>query len=213
MRVANFLRLTWLESKAATLRVGAGPWVVGALMVLGAHVQEPSFFRTSGLEIAWPATIAVCDVLLLVFSSSCFMAAQDRSSVAAARSLGGWIAGSACAATMIGIGLAYDATGSSPATSLRVDWVLARMCMLWLPTFLLVQARWLRQRRLPVRFLVLATVYLMQASMLPASLTPADGLMHRVVAVGASLILALLWIGPTPAGNQPMSLHAYRSPR
>ena len=51
MRIANFLRLTWLECKAAILRVGLGPWVVGAMIVLGAHVQEPSFFRTSGQHL------------------------------------------------------------------------------------------------------------------------------------------------------------------
>jgi len=195
MRIANFLRLTWLECKAAILRVGLGPWVVGAMTVLGAHVQEPSFFRTSGLEIAWPATIATCDALLLVFAAQLLMSPLDRSSAAAARSLGGCIAGSACAFAMLGIGMT------------------ARLCLLWVPTFLLAQARWLRHRRLPVRFLVLATAYLMQASMLPASLTKADSLLPRVAAFGASLILALLWIGPTRAANQSMSLHAYRCPR
>ena len=213
MRIANFLRLTWLECKAAILRVGLGPWVVGAMIVLGAHVQEPSFFRTSGLEIAWPATIATCDAILLVFVSQLLMSPLDRSSAAAARSLGGCIAGSACAFAMLGIGMTYDATGSTPATSVDISWVTARLCLLWVPTFLLAQARWLRHRRLPVRFLVLATVYLMQASMLPASLTKADSLLPRVAAFGASLILALLWIGPTRAANQSMSLHAYRCPR
>lgn len=213
MQITNFLRLTWLESKAASLRVGAGPWVVGALFVLGAHLQEPSIFRTSGLEIAWPATQAACDGILLVFSCHSLTSSTRTDSAAMARALGAWLAGCACALAMLSAALAYDATGSSPSSMFSAAWVAARWVLVWLPVILITQARWLRHCRLPARFLVLATAYLMQASVLPASLAQADCLMPRVAAFGASLILSLLWIWSTPAGIQPMSLHANRSPR
>jgi len=213
VRIESFLRLTWLESKAACVRVGIGPWAAGALFVLAAHIQEPSFFRTSGLEIAWPATVATCDGLMLVFTLHSFPSPITPSATAAARALGAWFAGTCCALAMLGIGLIYDATGSSPATSHSLAWMVARVVLVWLPIFFLTQARWLRHRRLPARFLVLATAYLMQASMLPASLAQTDCLMPRIAAFGAFLVLSLLWIRTTPAGTRPMSLHANRSPR
>ncbi len=213
MRIANFVRLTWLESKAATLRVGVGPWIAGALFVLAAHVQEPSFFRTSSLEIAWPATIASCDGMMLLFASHILTTGISANSTAAARALGAWMAGCACALALLGLGGIYDATGSSPESSYAIAWVAARLVVLWLPVCLVTQAHWLRHRRLPARFLVLATAYLMQASMLPASLAQTDCLMPRVAAFGAFLVLSLLWIRKTPAATQSMSLHANRSPR
>lgn len=213
MRIANFVRLTKLEYKAASLRVGLGPWVVGALFVLTAHVQEPSFFRASGLEIAWPATIATCDGMSLLFAVYSLTSTPRANSAVAARAVGAWIAGCVYALAMLGLGGIYDATGSSPESSYALAWVAARLVLLWLPVCLVTQAHWLRHRRLPARFLVLATAYLMQASMLPASLAQTDCLMPRVAAFGASLVLSLLWIRTTPAGTQPISLHANRSPR
>jgi hypothetical protein len=199
MPVTAFLRLVRLEAAAAAMQVGWLPWIVGAGFALAALIQEPTFFRTQGLELAWPAIAGALDVIALVFVYQILIATSKSRSPAAATVFGTWLSSALVASSIIALATIYDAAGFPEATGFAPLWLLARFAGVWLPIHAFVAAEPIRRWPFLARFLAAVVGYLMQASVLPASLPALTLPLILTGGMGATFAVCLLLRGHHPS--------------
>ncbi len=170
MTVHSWLRLVALDAKATILV--AGP-AIGATALVGSAwgaVQEPSFFRQQGLDLAWPFSFALSHLLALCIGliSTSRYAASTSSRVAAGFGMLG------CAMGSLGLALTLlvlfdQLVGAATPWPTLAPSVLAYL-MVWLPIFLLASGTWWRGCSNLTRLLGLGVALTVQISILPASL-------------------------------------------
>jgi len=199
MPATAFLRLVRLEAAAATMRVGWLPWIVGAGFTLAALVQEPTFFRAQGLELAWPAIAASLDVISLVYLYQLLISTSSNRAPSAATVLGSWLSSALVAFAILALASVYDATGFSQASNFAAPWLLARFAAVWLPIHAFVAADPVRNWPVLARFLAAVVGYLVQASVLPASLPALTLPAILTGAMGATFAACLLLRGHNPS--------------
>jgi hypothetical protein len=199
MPATAFLRLVRLEAAAATIRVGWLPWIVGVGFSLASLVQEPTFFRAQGLELAWPAIAAILDAMALVYFYQLLISPTTNRAVSAATVLGNWLSSCLVAFVILTLASIYDATGFSQASDFAAPWLLARFAAVWLPIHAFVTANPVRNWPVLARFLAAAVGYLVQASVLPASLPALTLPAIFTGAMGATFAVCLLLRGHNPS--------------
>jgi hypothetical protein len=199
MPATAFLRLVRLEAAAATMRAGWLPWIVGGGFTLAALLQEPTFFRAQGLELAWPAIAAILDLIALVSFYQLLISTHANRTPSAATVLGNWLSGALVALAMLALASVYDATGLSQASDFAAPWLLARFAAVWLPIHAFVAADPVRNWPMLARFLAAAVGYLVQASVLPASLPALTLPAIFTGAMGATFAVCLLLRGHNPS--------------
>lgn len=213
MQLTRRTRIAWLEAKATAAAVGVFPVVVGMLFVLAAIVQEPSIFRTEGLELAWPGISAASDVLFLVVIWNSFMLPLRRNDGWFARGLGVWAVGALVSVLLVLAAWIYDATVSHAFAPDRSRDLLFRIAIVWLPICLLGNSPALRRLPTLARAAAVVVAYLMQASVVPASL-PAVGVGELLTfSMGPVLVAVALSSTNSREPDLPLSLDADRNPR
>lgn len=211
MRLATSLRWAWLEARASAASLGAFPVVVGLLFVSSSAFQEPSIFRSEGLELTWPSILATSDVLFLIICWQILTRSDQRGSGALVAVGGIWMVGAAIGLALVGAGSLFGAIGSAEVFMERIAGHLLRMALVWLPIVCLCNAALLQRRPILHRIAALLVAWLMQASVVPASL--------RQVGVGAVLTstvflaaVALASSTSVRGTNSPTIVDADRNP-
>lgn len=213
MQFAQLLRLAWLEAKACALRMGPLPPILAALFVWGARIQEPSIFREEGLELAWPSISAVSDVLFLVIIWQYLTLPNPARLRLLPSCLGLWVVGS-LATLLAALPVAIsDATRPHFLEVRHLQLLALRLALLWLPICGVSCVAWLQRRSVALRFLVPSAAYLMQASVLPASLTDSSAFVLITIANALVIALATSFAKRSLSTSHSSSIDAHRSPR
>jgi len=213
MRLAQTIRLIWLEAKATAATLGLLPVVVGWLFVLAAFLQEPTIFRSEGLELAWPSIYAVSDTLFLVVFWNRFTLSHGRSLGGVAATLGSWVVGAAICLALTAADPIYGGTERLEVAAQRGGHLVLRAALVWLPVAFLTHTAWLQRQATLARFVVVLVAYLMQASLVPASLDTVGP--NAVLALAICPVIALVASSSKAPRDRasPTNVDADRNPR
>jgi hypothetical protein len=127
--------------------------------------------------------------------------------------LGDWLVGAAVGLILAAAICLYDATGYPGLTLDRLGEVGLRIWATWLPIACLSNTNWIRRQGAIVRFVALLLAYLMQASVVPASLDRVGVGTRLALAIGPLLVLVAMWWPRTELAHPPTNLDADRNPR
>jgi hypothetical protein len=183
------MRTSQLSLKIILRSLGPLPWVGLTVWCVAALLQEPAFFRTQGLDLAWPAIFGGADVFCL---AAVLVWVHSISRIRSYRISSSWVIRtwqvlavlSVCLvaqAAAVMAGLAVDHLTGFPSPWPDLPSLLLRSLLVWMPLCTLAVSI----APLPKPWLATLTVvgaFLMMASVLPVSLAYASASVDKFVA-------------------------------
>lgn len=179
------LRIARLEAKACLLALGPWPWTAAALFLTAVWIQEPSFFRQQGLDLAWPAASATCDLLSLIVISHVFMS-SSRHDVGLGSGLAGLLLVSLSTVSVTLFGLGLDACLGRTADPVQVTAFSLRPFVLWPAVCLVALGAAQRTEGHASRMLWVLLAFAVQATLLPFDVILWQRSLHSWLAVVAT---------------------------
>ena len=176
------LRTARLEAKACLLGLGPWPWGAATLFLAATWIQEPSFFRQQGLDLAWPAAAAISDSLSLLLISQLLMFSTGPGA-RVGRGLAALLLVGLSSGSVLSLGLGLDGLLGRATELGSLVSVALRPFLLWPAVCLVALGASHRTNRPLARLLWVLFAFGVQAALLPVDVALWERSLHSWLAV------------------------------